>query len=267
MNAPSQPSPRHWPRWPILNVWIDDLPMDQLLDRLDQGGGTVFTFNPEHAYHLHHSQDFLQAYRTADIITMDSHYLLAAMRLRGMGLQNKLPGSDIVPAFLRRHADQPATRVFLLGAKPGVAALAAQRINAAAGRTLVVGAHGPSMNFVNDGAEIDIVIDLINASGANVLLVGLGAPKQETWIARHRHRMPGVRVLMGVGATIDYEAGVVQRAPRSLRMLGLEWAYRVGTEPRRYLLRYLRNTRVFWWVVKEHRGTYRPAFHETAERQ
>jgi len=249
---------RPWARWPILGVWVDDLSMDDLLDQLDQHGGVVFTLNPDHAYHLNCNRAFLDAYRSADLITMDSHYLLGGLRLRGMAVGHRLPGSDIVPAFVRKHAEAGSARVFLLGALPGVAQLAAERINDSVSWPMVVGAHGPSMNFVDDPAEIDAVIEMINASRATALFVGLGAPKQEIWIARHRHRMPQVRIFMGIGATIDYEAGTVRRAPKWLRSIGMEWFYRVSTEPQRYLMRYLRNTRVFWWLVLEHFGKYRP---------
>jgi exopolysaccharide biosynthesis WecB/TagA/CpsF family protein len=89
------------------------------------------------------------------------------------------------------------------------------------------------------------------------LIVGLGAPKQEIWIHRNRARMPGVRVFMGVGATIDYEAEAVSRAPDWMRKRGLEWLYRVVTEPRRYARRYARNTEFFWLALLDRFGLYR----------
>ncbi len=253
-----------WPRQPLLNVWADDLTMDELLARLASSGGVVFTVNPDHLYHLQYNPEFLRAYRSADIITVDSHYVRLALRLLGRPVANRLPGSDIVPALCRRQAADGATRMFLLGAKPGVAQVAREAMNARAGRELVVGAHGPSMNFVNDPAEVDSVIEMIKACGANVLLVGLGAPKQEIWIASIRHRLPEVRTMMGVGATIDYEAGAVQRAPVWLRRLGLEWTYRVTTEPRRYLMRYVRSSRFIWWMLMDRVGRYKDPFRDSA---
>jgi N-acetylglucosaminyldiphosphoundecaprenol N-acetyl-beta-D-mannosaminyltransferase len=173
---------------------------------------------------------------------------------------NRLPGSDIVPAFCARNASNPDVRIFLLGARPGVAQAARESMNRKAGRELVVGAHGPSMNFVDDPAEVDAALEMIEASGANVLLVGLGAPKQELWIASVRHRLPQVRVMMGIGATIDYEAGEVKRAPVLLRRLGLEWTYRVATEPRRYLMRYVRSSKFLWWMLMDRLGLYKDPF-------
>ncbi len=244
----------------LLNVWADDLTMDELLARMAGGSGVVFTVNPDHLYHLQYNAAFLRAYRSADIITVDSRYVRLAMRLLGRPVVNLLPGSDIVPAFCRRQAADSGTRIFLLGARPGVAQAAREAMNAKAGRELVVGAHGPSMNFVDDEAEIDNVIEMVRASGANVLMVGLGAPKQELWIAKNRHRLPQVRTWLGIGATIDYEAGAVQRAPIWLRRSGLEWTYRVFTEPRRYLMRYLRSSRFFWWMLMDRLGRYKNPF-------
>ena len=256
-----------WPRQPLLNVWADDLSMDDLLARLASTGGVVFTVNPDHLYHLQYNPEFLRAYRSADIITVDSHYVRLALRAQGRAVTHRLTGSDIVPAFCARQAADERTRIFLLGARPGVAQKAREALNRKAGRELVVGAHGPSMNFVNDPDEIDRVLEMIERSGANVLLVGLGAPKQEIWISSIRHRLPQVRVMMGIGATIDYEAGAVKRAPVPLRRLGLEWAYRVASEPRRYLMRYVRSSKFLWWMLMDKLGRYKDPFAATAAPQ
>jgi len=256
-----------WPRQPLLNVWADDLSMDDLLARLASTGGVVFTVNPDHLYHLQYNPEFLRAYRSADIITVDSHYVRLALRAQGRAVTHRLTGSDIVPAFCARQAADERTRIFLLGARPGVAQKAREALNRKAGRELVVGAHGPSMNFVNDPDEIDRVLEMIERSGANVLLVGLGAPKQEIWISSIRHRLPQVRVMMGIGATIDYEAGAVKRAPVPLRRLGLEWAYRVASEPRRYLMRYVRSSKFLWWMLMDRLGRYKDPFAAAATPQ
>lgn len=253
-------APRAWRRPPLLNVWADDLTMAELMDQLDAEGGLVFTVNPDHLYHLQTNAAFTAAYRQADFITVDSHYVHAAMRWLGAAVREKITGSDLMPAYCRRHAANPAVRLFLLGAAPGVAQRARERLNAAAGRELVVGALGPSMQFVDRPDEIEAALAEIRASGATALMVGLGAPKQEIWLARYRAALPGVRVLMGVGATIDYEAGEVQRAPVWMRKLGLEWAYRVLSEPRRYGMRYLRNARFLWWMAQARAGQYRDPF-------
>lgn len=247
---------RPWSRSRLLNVWVDSLTMPELMANLHEG--LLFTLNPDHLYHLQRNPDFQRVYAKADFVTSDSKYVYWALGLIGRPIKQKLSGSDIVPAYWRHHANNPDTRIFLLGAKDKIAEIAQARINAEAGRDIVVGAHGPSMNFVNDPAEIDRVIEMINASRATALIVGLGAPKQEIWIDRHRDRMPHVKIYMGVGATIDYEAGMVRRAPGWMTRNGLEWVFRITTEPRRYWRRYARDLGFFWEVLLDRFGLYRP---------
>jgi exopolysaccharide biosynthesis WecB/TagA/CpsF family protein len=245
-----------WKRSRLLNVWIDDLTIDEIVERLDND--VLFTVNAVQMHELQRDAAFAEAYRTGTIVSADGKYVFWALRWLGRGVRAKASGSDIVPAYWRHHAQNPAVRIFLLGAGPGIADKARERINRLAGREIVVAALGPSMNFVNDEAEIDSAIDTINASGATCLIVGFGAPKQELWIARYRHRMPGVRVIMGVGATIDYEAEAVRRAPQWMAHAGLEWLYRVASEPRRYWRRYFESVDFLWLALLDRMGRYRP---------
>ena len=236
--------------------------MPELMHTLE--GGMLFTLNPDHLYHLQRNPAFFAAYRAADFVTSDSKYVYWALGWIGRRIQEKVSGSDIVPTFCRHHRESADVTVFLLGAGPGIAQKALERINARAGREIVVGAHGPSMNFVNDDGEISNVLAMINASGATVLIVGLGAPKQEIWMHRYRSALPGVKIFMGVGATIDYEADAVVRAPRWMTRYGLEWLYRITTEPKRYWRRYLRDLEFFWLVLLDGIGLYRaPRFEDT----
>lgn len=250
-----EPPPRAWPRSRMLNVWVDNLSMSQLMTTLKEG--VVFTLNPDHLYHLQRHQAFFEAYRQADFITSDSKYVFWGLKWIGRAIQEKVSGSDIVPTFCNHHAANPDVTVFYLGAAPGIAQKALERTNARVGRDIAVGAHSPSMNFVNDEAEIESVIDIINASGATAVIVGLGAPKQEIWIIKYKARMPAVKVWMGVGATIDYEADAVKRAPRWMTRNGLEWAYRLTTEPKRYWRRYMRDMEYFWLLLLDGLGQYK----------
>ena len=246
-----------WRRARILNAWVDGLTIEDALDVLDEGG-TFFTINPEHLYQLQRNPEFAAAYANATYVSCDSVYVYWALRLLGRNVRHRASGSDLVPAYWGKHSGNAAVTIFLLGAKPGIAQKALERINRACGRKIVVGAHGPSFNFLEDEEETSRAIDMVNASGATCLIVGLGAPKQEIWINRNRARMPGVKVFLGVGATIDYEAGAVARAPKWMRHNGLEWVYRVISEPRRYLRRYARNTEFLWLSLLDGLGLYRP---------
>lgn len=245
-----------WRKCRILNAWVDDLTVEQVVDRLDEG--ILWTLNPDHLYHLQRNTAFVDAYRQAAIVSSDSKYVFWGLKFLARRIQAKASGSDIVPAYWRRHALNPEVRIFLLGARPGIAQRARERINRLAGREIVVGAHGPSMNFVNDQVESAEAVEMINASKATCLIVGLGAPKQEVWVVRHRHEMPGVKVYMGVGAVIDYEAEAVKRAPAWMNRNGLEWVYRMVTEPRRYWRRYARTMEFFWLLLLDRLRLYRP---------
>jgi N-acetylglucosaminyldiphosphoundecaprenol N-acetyl-beta-D-mannosaminyltransferase len=251
----AEPSKRPWARRRLLNVWVDDLSMAELMAELDDG--VVFTVNLDHLYQLHRDQAFYHAYQQADFITPDSKYVYWALNSIGRPVKEQVSGSDLVPTFCWHHRANPGVRVFLLGAAPGVAEAARKNINTRCGRDVVVGAHSPSMSFVTDPAEIDAVIDIVNRSGATTLVVGLGAPKQEIWISEFRDRMPGVRIFMGVGATLDYEAGAGARAPAWMSRLGLEWLHRLVTDPRRYWRRYLRDMTFFGLICVDALGLYK----------
>jgi N-acetylglucosaminyldiphosphoundecaprenol N-acetyl-beta-D-mannosaminyltransferase len=236
----------------VLNVEIDNIAMADLLERL-RDGGFVITPNVDHLMKLQHSRAFHEVYKQADYRICDSQILLFVSKFLGTPIVEKISGSDLLPAFYRHYARDDAMRMFLLGAAEGVAARAQVNINAKVGRHMVVGAHSPSFGFEKNEAENDAIIDLINESGATVLAVGVGAPKQELWIAKYRHRLPNVKVLLPIGATIDFEAGNIARAPAWISRAGLEWAYRLACEPRRLWKRYLGDALPFFWLVLQQR--------------
>lgn len=246
-------------RKPILNVEVDDLTMEQFLRAYT--GGVLVTPNTDHLILLQESRDFWCAYRAAEFVTVDSQILKWSMQLIGSTVRSKLSGSDILPAFCKHHRDDPAMRLFLLGGREGVAQMAMERINARLGRNVVIAAHSPSMRFGEDGAENAAVIDLVNASGATALAVGLGAPKQELWIHTNRARMPQVRWFLAIGAALDFEAGTVKRAPPWVSSIGLEWLYRLLQDPKRLWRRYLiRGPRFFLLLLRQRLGIYRAPF-------
>ncbi|CAG0932153.1 N-acetylglucosaminyldiphosphoundecaprenol N-acetyl-beta-D-mannosaminyltransferase [Planctomycetaceae bacterium] len=249
------PPPRPWPRSRLLNVWVDNLSMAQMLEKLD--AGFICTLNPDQVWFLHHDRAYYEAYRQADFVTSDSKYVYWGLKLIGRPIQEKVSGSDLFPNYCYHHRDNPTVKVFLLGAAPGVAQKARENINARCGREVVIGAHSPPMGFGNNEDDIARVIRIINDSGATALVMGINAPRQEIWLAKYRHAMPGVKVFIGVGAAIDYEAGVVKRAPRWMTRNGLEWIYRITTQPRRYWRRYLRDLEYFWLLFKDGLGLYR----------
>lgn len=236
----------------LLNVEVDNFTLKELLESM-RFGGFVITPNVDLIMKLQRSRAFYQAYQEADFRICDSQILMYVAKFLGTPFREKICGSDLFPAFYHYYSRDESMRIFLLGAAEGVAQQAQARINAKVGREMIVAAHSPSFGFERDAAECAAIIDRINASGATVLAVGLGAPKQELWITRHRHLLPNVKVFLAIGATINFEAGHVLRAPKWVSDAGLEWLYRLTCEPRRLWKRYLGDALPFFWLVLQQR--------------
>lgn len=231
----------------VLNAVIDNVSMTELLEKLTRG--VVFTPNVDHLVKLQSDQEFFEAYHSADFKTCDSKILFYVSRLLGIPLKEKISGSDLFPAFYWHHRQNPDIKIFLLGAREGVAAEAQQSINAKVGRNIVVDVHSPSFGFEKDEEECLKIIELINQSDANVLAVGVGAPKQEKFIYKYKSKFKNIKIFMAVGATLDFEAGNIKRSPKWVSEMGLEWLYRLLSEPRRLWKRYLVEGPQFFWLA------------------
>lgn len=248
----------------LLNISIDNLSMPELLARLEQG--VVFTPNVDHLVKLQSDSDFFKAYAAADFRTCDSKILYYALKLIGYPLREKISGSDLFPAFYWHHQHNEKVKIFLLGASEGVAAEARKRINERVGREIIVAAHSPSYGFERNAAECQQIIEMVNQSGATVLAVGVGAPKQEKFIYQYKDQFKHIKIFMAVGATIDFEAGNVHRAPRWISEVGLEWLHRLLSEPRRLWRRYLlEGPLFFWFLLLQMFNLYTNPFEQPAE--
>lgn len=186
----------------ILNVNILSITQDELLNNLYKG--VLITPNVDHLVKLQKDKEFYDVYQQAEWIICDSKILYLLSKLLRHPLPQAIPGSSFFTAFYHCHKDDSNCKIFLLGAQGNIANKAMEEINKSMGRNIVVGAHSPSYGFEKDEEECNRLIDIVNQSGANVLLVGVGAPKQEKWIAKHRSQMPGIDLFMGLGATIDF---------------------------------------------------------------
>ncbi|TDU28698.1 exopolysaccharide biosynthesis WecB/TagA/CpsF family protein [Panacagrimonas perspica] len=235
----------------ILGASVQNVSRAELFKRLERG--VLFTPNVDLIMRMRKDREFHDVFHRAEFRVCDSKIVQLASRFLGTPLQEKISGSDFFPAFCEHHSGNPEMRVFLLGAGPGVAAEAMRRINRRLGSDVVIAALSPSFGFERNADECEAIVEAVNRSGASVLAVGLGAPKQEKWIMAHRDRMPGVRIFMGIGATIDFEAGNIQRAPQWMSAIGLEWLFRLLKEPRRLWRRYLVDDMPFLWLVLKQR--------------
>lgn len=171
----------------------------------------------------------------ADVVSPDGMPLMVVGRLLRRAKVSKTSGPDFLEAFCAATATT-GTRHFFVGGGPGVADSLGQRLAGRYPGLVVAGSYSPPRFPLNE-AQNDEMIGVIAAASPDVLWVGLGAPKQEIWMAQNRHRLNDLTML-GVGAAFDFSAGRVRRAPKWMQKSGLEWAYRVSQEPGRLLGRY-----------------------------
>lgn len=243
----------------FLNIDIKDVTERELLQQLKQG--VLITPNVDQMVKLQKDREFYEIVRKAEWVVCDSKILLLCSKLLGNPLKEAIPGSSFFPAFYEYHKDDKNCRIFLLGAMEGVAVKAMENINSKVGREIVVGAYSPSYGFEKKQEECKAIYKMINDSGATVVLVGVGCPKQEKWINAHKHEMPDVDLWMALGATIDFEAGNIRRAPVVWQKMYMEWFYRFLQEPQRMYKRYfVDDPRFFWYLLRQLFGLYKNPF-------
>lgn len=221
----------------ILNLEIDNFSQTEFLEKFHSG--VLFTPNVDHLMRLQKDPEFRKAYSISDYKICDSQIVVYASRFLGTPIEERISGADFFPAFYNYHKNNQDIRIFLLGAAKGVASQAQRKINQKVGRNIIVGSYSPPFGFEKDRAECEHIVNIINNSGATVLALGLGSPKQEKWILKYKKFLPNVKILMGLGATIDFEAGHIKRCPRWMGQVGLEWFFRLSCEPQRLWKRYL----------------------------
>lgn len=232
--------------------------VDELLDWCSQPRDTVCRYvvtpNVDHAVMFQRRSDVRAAYAAASLVLADGAPIVWASRLLRKRLPERVAGSDLVPRLFA--STQRPLRVFLLGAAPGVADQAAARIARQWPAVDVVGTCSPPPGFEHDPREDARVLSVVAAAAPDLLVVGLGAPKQELWVHRH-HQELAAKVAICAGATIDFLAGHRRRSPRWMQRVGLEWLHRVLSEPRRLAGRYARDAWVFPQLLwREWRGLY-----------
>jgi N-acetylglucosaminyldiphosphoundecaprenol N-acetyl-beta-D-mannosaminyltransferase len=182
--------------------------------------------------------ELLRIHNESGLTLPDGAPVLWAGRLAGAKEMQRVRGPDLLPALCER-ASRRGWRTFLLGGAPGTPELLARRLTSRYPNLCVCGTLSPPFGAVAE-AENDRIVAEVNASGADVVCVGLSTPKQERWMAANAHRLHA-RVLVGLGAAFDIHAGLHTQAPRWLRPTGLEWVWRLAHEPRRLWRRYLVN--------------------------
>jgi N-acetylglucosaminyldiphosphoundecaprenol N-acetyl-beta-D-mannosaminyltransferase len=192
---------------------------------------------------------FRETINEADLAVADGMPLVWASRLAARGLPERVTGNELVDVCCRLSAATGAA-LFFLGGRPGVAEEAARIVERRYPGARVAGTYSPPFGPLSPSDDAEIV-DRINRSGARILIVALGAPRQDNWIRAHRHELD-VRIALGVGCGLDILADIVSRAPSWMQRMGLEWLHRFRLEPARLWHRYfVDDTPMFARLVAE----------------
>jgi N-acetylglucosaminyldiphosphoundecaprenol N-acetyl-beta-D-mannosaminyltransferase len=233
---------------PFGRIHAHHVTFDGAIDRIvalcrARQGGYVLTPNVDHVVMADTDEALRQAYADAALSLVDGKPLVWLSRALGTPLPAKISGSDLLRPLVARAAREGLS-VYFLGGQEGIAARAAAILQAEHPALVVAGVDAPPFGFDKDPAQDAAVVARVQAAKPALLFVALGAPKQELWLARHKEALvPAVG--LGIGASLDFIAGVVKRAPRVVSEAGFEWAWRLAQEPRRMAQRYLVRDRAF----------------------
>ncbi|MGI6657063.1 MAG: WecB/TagA/CpsF family glycosyltransferase [Desulfobulbus sp.] len=221
-------------RLPILDIWVDPFSREEARQRvrefLQHGDRphAIFASNPEKNFSVPKDPELYQCYQKADLLLPDGiGVVLAARLLHGVRLQ-RIPGSEFV-FDLCALAEEGGYPLFVYGAREEVNRRSVELLQQRYPRLRIA---GRADGYVAE-ADMEALVERINASGAAILFLALGSPRQERWFATHKDRLTTVRVVQGIGGTLDTIGGTVRRAPEFWCRHNLEWLYRLLAEPRR----------------------------------
>ena len=215
----------------IRGIMIADGTMDEAVgfisDKLSSGESvSIFTPNAEIAYRALKDASLMTILNACDMAVPDGIGIVKASRILGCPLREKVAGVDL-GLRIADLAEKCGYNVYLYGGMPGIAEKAAEELTK---RFPNISISGTSHGYRNDKSTL---IEDINASGAQILYVCLGSPMQEKWINENKDHLPNVRLLIGLGGSLDIYAGKAKRAPKVFIRLGLEWFYRLISDPKR----------------------------------
>lgn len=229
-------------RMKFLNIEVDNLTMDEAVETIDKliinrKPSYVVTPNVDHIVKLETDEEFKEVYKNADLILADGMPLIWISKINKTPIKEKVSGSDLFPEICKLAA-RKEYRIFLLGAAEGVAEKAARNLERKYKGINIIGTYSPSYGFEKKEDEVNSIIKIINEAKPDILAVGLGAPKQEKFIYKYKDKL-NVPVSLAIGASIDFEAGNIKRAPVWMQKSGFEWLYRLCKEPKRMFKRYI----------------------------
>lgn len=207
----------------------------------------IATCNVDHIIKLRKDPDFMAVYKQASFVVPDGIPLLWAASFLGTSLKGRVNGTDLFEKLCEISVGYKY-RLFFLGGRSGAADGAAGVLRTRYPGIQIVGTYSPPLGFENNEAENGSIISMIRDARADILFVGLGAPKQEKWICKYKDEYK-VPLSIGIGVSFEFIAGMVKRAPVWMQRAGLEWLWRVLMEPSRLWKRYFIDDMKFFWFL------------------
>lgn len=225
----------------FMNTDIDNLTMAETLNEIEKliqkkNCSYVVTPNVDHIVRLEKDEELQKVYKNASLILTDGKPLIWISKWYKTPIKEKISGSDLFPRVCQLAANKNYT-MYLLGAAEGVADTAARNLMKKYPGLNIVGTYSPPFGFEKNEQEMNKIKTQIQDVHPDILIVGLGCPKQEKFMHYHCKEL-GVPISFGLGASIDFEAGNIKRAPKWMSNHGLEWLYRFSKEPKRLFKRY-----------------------------
>lgn len=225
----------------FLNTWIDNLTMEEAIENIEclikkRQNAYVVTPNLDHIVIIEKDNEFAEIYQNADLILTDGKPLIWISRILRNPIVEKISGSDLFPQMCKMAAEKGYS-IFILGAAEGVADQAAYNLIRKNPMLKVVGTYSPPFGFEKNSEELRKISSKIKGGAPDILAVSLGSPKGEKFIYNHLKEY-GIPLGISIGATIDFEAGNIKRAPKWMANHGLEWLFRITQDPKRLIKRY-----------------------------
>lgn len=243
---------RNTNRIELLGIYIDNLTMTETIREIEnlvenEKPSIIFTPNVHRIISAQKNNKIKEIYSYADLLIPDGMPLIWASQILKKPFKEKVSGSDLFPLFCE-YAAKKGYKIFLLGAKTGVAEKSKEILTRKNPNLKIVGTYSPPHGFEKDEKENERIITLIKRSNPDVLFLGLGFPKEENWLWKHKNVIK-TPVAIGVGASFDFVAGHIKRAPKWMQRFGLEWFFRLCREPRRLWKRYVIGNLIFCWLI------------------
>ena len=225
----------------FLNTHIDNVTMKEavlIIEKLIKKSDCAYVVTPnlDNIVIMETDQEFAEIYDNADLVVTDGKPLIWISKLLGTPIKEKISGSDLFPQICEMCA-QKNYSIFILGAAEGVADRAASNLVKRYAGLKIIGTYSPPIGFEKNDAELSKINEIIVRAKPDVLAVSLGSPKGEKFVYKHLKEY-GVPLGISIGATIDFEAGNVRRAPKWMANHGLEWLFRITQDPKRLIKRY-----------------------------